>query len=89
MKLGKRTERSSTWNKTRSRSPMEGLPCGPMVKILYFQSKGHVVQSPWLGLRPQVPLGTAKKKKKKEGWKRMGLMEAGRRFRREMFGEVP
>lgn len=45
-----------------------------MVKILYFQSKGTSSIPGW-GLRPQVPLGTAKEKKKKEGWKRMGLMD--------------
>ena len=56
-----------------------------MVKILYFQCKGDEF-NPWLGTKTP---SSRKEKEKKEGWKRMDLMEVGRRFRREMFGEVP
>ena len=61
------------------------FPGGPMVKILYFQCKGDEF-NPWLGTKTP---SSRKEKEKKEGWKRMDLMEVGRRFRKEMFGEGP
>ena len=88
MKLGKRTERRHVEQDEIKKSHGRDFPGGPMVKILYFQSKGHEF-NPWLGTNTPSATWHSQKVKKKDGWKRMGLMEAGRRFRREMFGEVP
>ena len=56
-----------------------------MVKTLYFQCKGNEF-NPWLGTKTP---SSQVEKEKTEGWERMDLMEVGKRFRREMFGEVP
>ena len=61
------------------------FPGGPMVKTLYFQCKGNEF-NPWLGTKTP---SSQVEKEKTEGWERMDLMEVGKRFRREMFGEVP
>ena len=89
MKLGKRTERRYTEQDKIKKSHGRDFPGGPMVKILYFQCKEHEF-NPWLGAKtPSATWHRQKKREKKEGWKRMGLMEVSRRFRREMLGEVP
>ena len=65
MKLGKRTERS-TQNKIRSRNPMEGTSLVVQWLRFYTSNERGTSSIPGWGLRPQVPLGTAKRKKKKK-----------------------
>ena len=64
MKLGKRTERRYTEQDKIKKSHGRDFPGGPMVKILYSNARGTSSIPGW-GLRPQVPLGTAKRKRKK------------------------
>ena len=65
MKLGKRTERRHVEQDEIKKSHGRDFPGGPMVKILYFQSKGHEF-NPWLGTNTPSDTWHSQKVKKKK-----------------------